>query len=101
MDDRQITIEELLAAAQANKGEAQYDLGLAYLNGEGVPNDFVEAYFWLTVCSGTRAVFWSPSPDELAAEASLHILDEEVLAKTINRVIVWLAGHGSPVAGDY
>ena len=91
-------IERLLAAARANHGEAQYDLGLAYLNGDGVPQNFVEAYFWLTVCSGTEKVFWSPSPDELAAEASLHIEDEILLGETINRAILWLAEHGPPVA---
>jgi hypothetical protein len=93
-------IDGLLAAARANNGDAQYDLGLAYLNGDGVPKDFVEAYFWLTVCSETEKVFWSPSPVELAAEASLHILDETVLGKTINRAILWLAEHGPPVARD-
>jgi hypothetical protein len=94
-------MERLLAAARANNGEAQYDLGLAHLNGDGVPLDFVEAYFWLTVCSGTERVFWSPSPDELAAEASLHITDETVLGGTIDRVILWLAKYGQPVAGGY
>ena len=41
-----------------------------------------------------------PSPDELAAEASLHIPDEAMLGETINRVIRWLAEYGTPVAGD-
>jgi hypothetical protein len=93
-------IELLLAASRANNGEAQYDLGLAYLNGEGVPQNFIEAYFWLTVCSGTEKVFWSPSPDELAAEASLHITDEVLLGETVSRAILWVAEHGTPVAGD-
>src|SRR5260370_6361719 len=91
-------IERLLEAARSNNGEPQYDLGLAYLNGDGVPQNFVEAYFWLTVCSGTEKVFWSPSPDELAADASLHIMDEALLGETIDLVILWLAQHGSPVA---
>jgi hypothetical protein len=91
-------IDRSLAAARSNNGEAQYDLGLAYLNGDGVPQDFVEAYFWLTVCSGTEKMFWSPSPDELAAEAVLHIMDEAMLGETIDRVIAWLAEHGPPVA---
>ena len=94
-------IERLLAAARANNGEAQYDLGLAYLNGSGVPQNFVEAYFWLTICSRTEKVFWSPSPDELAADAGLSITDEATLGEVINRVILWLADHGTPVAGDY
>jgi Sel1 repeat-containing protein len=94
-------VEHLLSAAHANNGEAQYDLGLAYLNGDGVPRDFVEAYFWLTVCSGTEKVFWSPSPDELAAESSLHIRDEASLGEVINRIVLWLAERGPPTAGDY
>jgi hypothetical protein len=93
-------IEALIVAARTNNGDAQYDLGLAYLNGDGVQQDFVEAYFWLTMCSDTKGVFWSPSPDELAAEASLHITDEAVLGDTLNRVGLWLAEHGSPVPGD-
>jgi hypothetical protein len=93
-------LRSLLAAAGANNGDAQYELGLAYLNGDGVQQDFVEAYFWLTVCSSTKGVFWSPSPDELAAEASLHILDEAILGNTLNRIVLWLADHGTPVPGD-
>jgi len=93
-------IERLLVAARANNGEAQYDLGLAYLNGSGIPQNFVEAYFWLTVCSETEKVFWSPSPDELAADASLYITDEAILGATLNRIILWLADHGTPVAGE-
>jgi len=45
--------------------------------------------------------FWSPSPDELAADASLYTTDEAVLGDTINRIIRWLSDHGTPVAGDY
>jgi hypothetical protein len=57
-----------------------------------LPQDFVEAYFWLTVCSNTKNVFWSPSPDELAAEAVLHFADNEALVEaTLNRIILWLA----------
>jgi hypothetical protein len=76
-------------------------VGLAYLNGSGVPQNFVEACFWLTTCSGTEKVFWSPSPDELAADAVLYITDEATQGEVINRVILWLADHGTPVAGDY
>jgi hypothetical protein len=94
-------IDRMFAAARANNGEAQYDLGLAYLNGDDVQQNFVEAYFWLTVCSATKGMFWSPSPDELAADASLSIPDEATLTETINRVIIWLADHGTPIAGDY
>jgi hypothetical protein len=95
-----LEIDRLMIAARSNNGDAQYDLGIAYLNGDGIPQNFVEAYFWLTVCSGTEKVFWSPSPDELAADAVIHITDEAILGDTIHRVVLWLADHGPPVPGD-
>jgi hypothetical protein len=98
---RNLEIERLLVAAQANNGEAQYTLGLAYLNGDGIAQDFVEAYFWLTVCSETKGMFWSPSPEECAADAVVHMTDGSVLDETLNRVMLWFADHGDPVAGDY
>ncbi|EIG55842.1 sel1 repeat family protein [Bradyrhizobium sp. WSM1253] len=94
-------VERLLAAARANNGEAQYTLGLAYLNGDGLPKSHVEAYFWLTVCSETKGVFWSPPPDELAGDAVLAITDCAVLHDTLNRAILWIANHGMPIQGDY
>jgi TPR repeat protein len=94
-------VEAMIVAANRNNGQAQYDLGLAYLNGDGVQQDFGEAYFWLTVCCETQNTFWSPSPEELAAEASLQIFEEAVLAKAINRALRWLAEHAPPIAEDY
>jgi Sel1 repeat len=92
-------MDDLHAAAHANNGDAQYELGIAYMNGDGVPRDFAEAYFWLTVCEETKGVFWSPSPGELAADAVLH-LDEASLGAAMNRAILWLADHGTPTPGD-
>jgi TPR repeat protein len=38
------------SAEQANV-EAQYNLGQMYANGEGVPEDYVEAYAWLSIAA--------------------------------------------------
>ena len=40
-DDIAPNFATMLAAAADNNGEAQYDLGLAYFNGDGVPQDYV------------------------------------------------------------
>ncbi len=40
---QQESIDELRARAEAGDAEAQYNLGLMYVNGEGVPEDDVEA----------------------------------------------------------
>ena len=36
-------------AAEQGFADAQYNLGVMYANGEGVPKDFVEAYAWLNI----------------------------------------------------
>ena len=46
---QQESIEEIRARAEAGDADAQNDLGLAYANGEGVPQDDVQAYMWLNL----------------------------------------------------
>lgn len=94
-------LERLLWAANAGFGEAQYDLGLAYFNGDEVKRDYAEAYYWLTICSQTKGIFWSPSPDELAAEAVLHMIEDGAsIDVVLDRVTAWFAQHDDPVPGD-
>ena len=38
-------------AAEQGVHAAQYNLGLLYAQGHGVPKDLVEAYFWLAVAA--------------------------------------------------
>ena len=37
---------------------------------------------------------------EIAAEAAVHI-DEFELGKALNRIILWFADNGNPIAGDW
>ena len=39
---------ELIAAAEKGDMDAQYAAGLIYAEGRGVPEDLVQAYYWLT-----------------------------------------------------
>jgi TPR repeat protein len=52
---------------QANAGdvEAQCQLGVMYANGSGVPKDFVQSYFWLSLASSRT----SGDANERASEA--------------------------------
>ena len=43
---QQESIEELRARADAGDAEAQFDLGVLYANGDGVPQDYAEAGRW-------------------------------------------------------
>ena len=44
-DERQ-EFSSLLAKAEKGDADAQYRLGVMYFNGEGVPKNDAEAYFW-------------------------------------------------------
>jgi TPR repeat protein len=44
-------LEALRAKAESGNGIAQYNLGLAYAEGRGVPQDEAEAYVWLSLAS--------------------------------------------------
>ena len=43
------TVEEFLTRAEAGDAEAQFNLGLMYAYGRGVPQNYVTAYMWLTL----------------------------------------------------
>jgi len=45
------SIEALRTRANAGDADAQYNLGLMYDNGEGVPEDDVEAYKWFNLAT--------------------------------------------------
>jgi TPR repeat protein len=36
-------------AAQQNYSKAQYNIGVMYILGEGVPSDYIKAYAWLSL----------------------------------------------------
>ena len=45
---------DLRKAAEQGNAEAQFNLGRAYANGEGVPKDLVEAYAWVNIAAATH-----------------------------------------------
>ena len=69
----------LQTKAENGNAIAQYNLGLAYANGRGVPWDPIEAYVWLTLASeqGSTAkelgVITSAMSDETLAQAKLRL----------------------------
>ena len=44
-------LADLHASAESGEAEAQYNLGLRYATGEGVPQDNVEAHMWLNLAA--------------------------------------------------
>jgi TPR repeat protein len=51
-------------AAEQGDASAQFNLGVSYLNGQGVPQDYVQAHLWFNL-AGVQAT----DSDKKAAEA--------------------------------
>lgn len=78
------------AAEQGDVG-AQGTLGLLYSLGQGVPQSYVEAYYWLDLAAAVKG----PNQEKYAANRQMigtHITTDE-LEEVQERVAKWLAAH--------
>jgi hypothetical protein len=66
--------------AENDNGDAQYDLGVLYANGRGVPQDYILAHMWLNLSAAKgdqqasearRTVAAQMSPEQLAEAQKL------------------------------
>jgi len=83
-------------AAEQGDATAQGTLGLLYSFGQGVPQDYVEAYYWLDLAASVKG----PSQEQYAANRQMvgtHITADELDAVE-ERVAAWIAAHPRPNA---
>jgi len=80
-------------AAEHGSAQAQLDVETLCGNGQGVPQDCAEAYFWLDLSAAGKLY---PPPTELAAkdrdEAVSHLTPTE-LARAQERARKWSEAH--------
>ena len=62
-------------AADQDHAAAQFDIGVMYAYGEGVPQDFVEAYAWFNLAAKTFAPV-AKYRDEFESEMTTHQVAE-------------------------
>jgi TPR repeat protein len=69
-DDHAASVSSLRTRAAHGDASAQFNLGLMYYTGRGVPQDSVEAYLWFDLVAAT-----APHPDrrQLAVEARDYV----------------------------
>ena len=79
-----------MAAKQGN-ALAQNHLGLIYADGRGVPQDYAEAYFWLSLASANGSHSSTNGVDDRDLAAS-H-LTKTVLLQTQERARKWFEDH--------
>ena len=79
--------------AEQGDAKAQYNLGLDSSTGRGVPQDYVEAYFWFDLAAAGK-----PQADltklavEAREEAASHLSPAD-LSRAQERVRKWVEGH--------
>ena len=85
-------------AADQGDATAQGTLGTLYFMGQGVAQDYLEAYFWLDLAAGASG----PKHAQYAANRQLvgtHITADE-LESAKERIAAWKAAHARPVAAQ-
>jgi len=78
-------------AADQGDADAQATLGVLCSVGQGVPQSYVEAYFWLDLAASVKG----PNQEKYAANRQMigqHITADE-LADVQDRVTAWKAAH--------
>ena len=78
-------------AAEQGEAHAQNRLGSLYADGRGVPQDYAEAYFWLSLASSKGSHSSTDGVDDRDLAAS-H-LTKTVLLQTQERARKWFAAH--------
>jgi TPR repeat protein len=70
------SVKETRAKAELGDASAQGQLGLVYQNGQGVPQDYIQAHAWLNVASANGDENAATARDELAERMSPEQLAE-------------------------
>jgi hypothetical protein len=81
-------------AADQGDPTAQATLGVLYSFGQGVPQDYVEAYFWLDLAASVSG----PNQEKYAANRQMvgqHLTTDQV-SDVQDRVAAWKAAHPRP-----
>ena len=73
-------LADLIRSAEQGKADAQLILGLRYDNGQGVPQDYVQAHMWLNLAAsragGADAKSIAKARDDLAGEMTRQQIAE-------------------------
>ncbi len=81
-------VNDCQTKAEKGVAESQYDLGLLYSIGKGVPRDYVLAHKWFNLA----AMRGMPEARDLRAELAGQMTKDDV-ADALKQARAWLATH--------
>ncbi len=74
--DYETALKEFLPLAEQGFASSQFNLGLMYARGQGVAQDYVQAYRWYTLAAGQGDDLAGKFKDYLGESMTLHQLAE-------------------------
>ena len=94
-----LAVKWWLKAAEQGSDVAQYELGIAFANGIGVPRDLVAAHAWFSIAWENEMIteFNSPSSDECRTDIEQRMTTEQ-LVQARRRANEWKERHGKYLA---
>jgi hypothetical protein len=87
----------LKKAAAKGHGDAQFELGAAYLAGKGVPKDFSQAFHWFTKATNPEPAYHSSK--SASAQSALGVLHENGWGVDSDRVAAYAWYNVAAAAG--
>ena len=75
-EDYATAFREFKSLAEKGAAEAQNILGVMYDKGQGVPQDYVQAYMWLTLAAAQGVKQATEARDRLASQMSSAQIEE-------------------------
>ncbi len=89
--DYAAALKEWRALAERGHAGAQYNIGFNYIQGKGVPKDFVQAYFWFELAARQGKRVARDIRNGIAAQMTA---DQIARAQALFRE--WVAAHPNP-----
>lgn len=80
-------------SAERGEADAQYLIGTMYAEGNGAPQDYAEAYFWLDLAASTNVDSNAREMLTKARDAAAAHLTPEVLLATQKLALKWFETH--------
>ena len=91
---------DIRKAAEKGISQGLAELGIQYSLGQGVPQNYEEAYFWLDVAlAGKLSSRWQHLAAKIRDDAASHLTKNE-LTQTQERAEKWFAAH-PPTGGTF
>ena len=87
----------MLRAAEQGETHAQYNLGVSYVNGNGVNRDLNEGYFWIFLADALTTDSGLKQYAENSLREDAEVMKKSDIKSAQKRAQAWLKEHPHPL----